>query len=342
MADPKHFLRQTVPFYERALRRRWTTFSLNLALARPETLSEEQAAVLAELGRRDFYFFLTCICGQRRLGPPPAGPGEPGGFHWNWCKRLEDPEKPLMALVARKLFKTTIQTQGLPLWRATRAPESYDHVTITDDKELGESLLQWMKIIIEKNPVYRRLYPRILPGRPWTTRTAALLNRADTARGPTFEIRTTRQAQAGRHVGGIGLDDLENDKNCDSRNEQQRLCEFIDMMWPTINGPLLTISDTPYREFGFTSYVIRKWCVGATPDIDLLAQPLRGQVELDPSGLCTNLDDGTYPFPEEYDDASFAALQKLVADPEVFAWQYMLDMSFRGEQGFQRDWIKYV
>jgi len=334
MAYPRHFLNQTVPHYESLLRSLLPDFSLLGAIQSPENLKSDEAEILAALGRQDFYFFMVCVCGRTRIGPP-------GGFHWDWCRRLQTQSRPLLAMVSRKLFKSTLQTEGLPLWRATQDPVGSQSLTITEDLKLGKGFFRWVKGQIESNAVYHRLYPEIKPGRPWSDVEANLLNRSSAETGPTWALRTSRQAQAGAHVGDIHIDDWENDKNFESRTEQQRLCTSIDYMWPTINGPNLTISCTPYAEYGLTAHLLRTKCTGANPEMDLLAQPLRGRCEIDPLGLSVNVDDGVYPFPEEYDDESFIALEKLVADPQVFAWQYLLDMSFRGDEGFQSEWLRY-
>lgn len=305
----------------------------------PSRLSNDQAGALAGLGQEDFYFFTLFILKRHRLSGPR-------GYHGRVCKAYSNITNPLMVAAWRESFKTTIGSEAAPTWETVKDPLHFDYIDVGSDLALARSRLAAIGSHCENNRLLRRLYPYMKPRKGyWTHTQKTIIGRDPLATGPTFEVRTTKQPSAGRHVRRINWDDPVNDSNYRSRDEQDELKRRFDDFWPTVTESELgadevTFEVTFWADYDLNSHIIQQ----LYPDmLDLFIQPVRGYAEVGPAGQIEIVDDGAYAFPGEWDDARFERTRRKM-DPSMFYAQYMLDLTPRAERAFQRAWLagKYL
>ncbi len=304
---------------------------LERLIEEPKRLEERERAIVAEVAAADFHFFCTMILARDRLSLP-------GGFHGRVCRRLEVLRRPQFHLYYRGAFKSTIISIARPIWRVCQNPD-HDHLMIVSDRALGVSHLSAIGRQIETNERLQLLFPHMKKGKKdWGEESRTVEGRSPSKVGSTWELRTTGQAIAGRHIGSIGIDDLVNDANYRSRLRQDELYAYIDSIWPALNTEELTLAGTRYADYDCWGRVIRH----LYPEmLDLYVQPVRGRGDLGLDGSVIWTDDGTYAHPLEWDDRRYDRERKKIKDPLFFSAQYLLDTSQSGDLGFKAEWIEY-
>lgn len=301
-----------------------------------DLVSPEEREIYVEFGKVNLHFFSMFVLPYDLLAPPNC-------WHGALCRELSpEPKSPRLVLAHREAFKSTIGSIARPLQGATANPADYDHIHWMDDPDLGLSQLGVLANTIEGNEVYRWLYPEVEPGQPWKPAegTLRLANRKPEAIGPTFSMRTTRQATTGRHVFAYTVDDWVNDENQGSRSEQERLKKKFTSLWPTLDTDDLLCIGTRYKDYDLWSYVIDEFSPHA---LRVLLQPVRGRAWLDEDNRTQYRDTGKYANPFEWDDARYEKKkQQLKHDIRFFELQYLLATSEEGRDGFTLDDLQYA
>lgn len=165
----------------------------------PQKLSQDQLSSLKERAKKDLYFFAKGILGYDWLTPH---------IHLPICRMLEDrTNRRVKIVLPRGWLKSTICTIAYPLWEAIRNPDVRvllcQNTHTNACKKLAEIRSQ-----VEKNPVFRALWPELLPDRSCTwTNEAVQLRRKKTHPEATFEAAGTRTKIVSRHYDIIIEDD---------------------------------------------------------------------------------------------------------------------------------------
>lgn len=329
----------SVDYYDRRIGNRWEELrgryrGLRRGLSSAELLTEEgvaglsdgEAALFAGIGRQSLHFLSMFVLGYDRLTPPT-------GSHGELCKVLQqDFDKPTFLMGHRSFFKSTIGAICRPLFGVVNDPWRYDHIHVVDDQALGLRQLNAVAGHISgDNPRFNRLYPEIQPKKgEWSPRqdgTCTVSLRPSTQTGCTFELRTTRQGMAGRHVRDFTLDDWVTETNCDSSFEQERLWEKFVKQWPSIDTDNLLICGTPYTNYDCWTRVLKYYY----PDeLRVLLYPIRGTAHIDEECRVrfTDTPHGEphrYANPFEWDDRRYdREKRKMSPFPAFFELQYHL------------------
>jgi len=306
-------------------------------LEKPETLGQRERKAFRQLALRSLHFFTVFVLRYTRLGPV-------GGFHELACCGLETLTKPAMKVWWRGAFKSTICSIARPLWKLVNDPEGFDHVGVYSDLPLGIQHLRAIGDVVDSNFHFRYIFPEIEPRKEdWSATTRSITARSGgQGSGPSFEIRTTNQPMAGRHVQAVTLDDLTNDINWRSLTTQDVLKGYIDRLWPALDTDEFLAVATLYADYDTSHHLIRNlW----PEELDVDVCPVRDFCVIDADGTVRHVEQDpphVYHFAEEWNDERYERERRRVTDPFVWSSQYLLDCTERGNMGFDLAWIQYV
>ena len=305
----------------------------------PEDWTPDEVGAFRYLSEENFYFFTVFVLNYTKLGPP-------GGFHWWFCEELTRPTvKAQLYLMYRAAYKSTIGGIAYPLWRFAKDVKTYSHLKLVADLELGKQHSNAMRRQVEYNPKLNRLFPELKKSpTDWSDTSFTFLDRDFSKTGSSMEVRTMKQGHAGRHVSEISMDDIVNEDNFESRSEQDRLKNRLDLMWPTLDTDDVKMFGTRYADYDFWGYVISQL---HPADLDVHVQPIRGTGWIDEDGETVIEDSAVYAHPEVWNDKALEAqkrkmIRKENMDPYVFMCQYFLDTKHRVDQQFKQEWLQWV
>jgi len=164
-------------------------------------LSPEVGTDLRELRRialKDFYVFAKGICGFSWLVPE---------IHLPLCRMLEKNPKRALFVLPRGWLKTTLCSIAYPLWRATQ-DTNFRTLIVQNTYTNAIAKLRVIRDIVERNELYRTLFPEVLPTTKSVWRDDSLcLNRSRALDASTFEAAGTRTQVVSRHYDLIVEDD---------------------------------------------------------------------------------------------------------------------------------------
>lgn len=299
-----------------------------------DELTDDEVAIWGALGKSSLHFFSMFVLGYDRLTPQD-------GAHGELCEYLEGTfAKPTFLMAHRSFFKSTIGAICRPLWGAVRDPENYDHIHLVDDLDLGRSQMSAIAGHVRSNPRLNRLYPELAPKRgEWAPKDGLLTldARPDWKTGFTFEMLSTRESLAGRHVRDMTLDDWVSEVNCTSVYEQERMIDKFTKMWPAIDTDNLLICGTPYTPYDVWSHVLREFY---PEDLEVMLWPLRGRAWIDEKHEVAWEDGEEYPIPHEWDDERYRRERRHMSyNLAYFELQYHLSTKRHLGRGFKREWL---
>jgi len=152
-------------------------------------------------GLENFFFFAKYILGYRKLVHRVHGP---------ICQALQDEKrKRINFTMPRKYYKSTIASIAYPLWRATRNPNLTMLIAMNTTRN-AVLKLEELKGHVERNQLYRALYPEAIPDFAHTRWGADAANlRRDTMSGtPTFQAVGATTTVISQAVDEIIMDDI--------------------------------------------------------------------------------------------------------------------------------------
>ncbi len=202
-------------------------------LESPKEITQEELEELRKLSRSDLYVFAKGVCGFSWLIPHIHLPlcrilELYDGYNDSLSTPWEDYEqilidlgysltetqkikkrglKKLQITLPRGWLKTTLGSQAYPLWRAIRDPNV--RVLLTQNTFTNAvSKLRTIKDTVDRNDLFRLLYPEILPTKNCVWKSDSLcLTRSKTPPESTFEAAGTRTQITSRHYDVIIEDD---------------------------------------------------------------------------------------------------------------------------------------
>lgn len=203
---------------------------------------------------RSLFYYARAICGYNWLSPT---------LHRDMCAFLQSPAKPRkLMLVPRDHVKTTLVK--LQISHAMIQPASHNiyfpGVPGTDTRMLiaGETTrnaarhLRNIETMIEKNKLFKTLWPHVKPGAKWSEHELEL-ERSASYGEPTVEALGTDTAIASRHVDWIFCDDIYTFEAMQSSSVSERINLWFDALEPVLDETentksKLTVTGTPWAE----------------------------------------------------------------------------------------------
>ena len=163
-------------------------------------LSSEKIKQLKQKGKQSLFFFAFGILGFKDFDKY---------IHRPICQQLQNYAKNtrIKVVLPRDWFKSTMVSVAYPLWRAVNDPNVRLLITQNSYNNATKKL-QAIKQIVEKNALFRALYPEVLPNSKcrWT-KECLEFNRDEVHPEGTIEAAGTGTATTSRHYDVIIEDD---------------------------------------------------------------------------------------------------------------------------------------
>jgi hypothetical protein len=149
--------------------------------------------------KKSLYFFVKGVLGKDWIDKD---------IHLPICKILEDfANRRVGVVLPRSWLKSTLVTIAYPLWRSINNPD-YRCLIVQNTYDNATKKLSEIKTIVEKNELFRALFPEILPDESSSWRAdSACLKRPGTFPESTFEVAGTKTRVTSRHYDDIIEDD---------------------------------------------------------------------------------------------------------------------------------------
>jgi predicted phage terminase large subunit-like protein len=304
------------------------------ALTTTEALTPDELDSIREQAKSDLFFFAKGILGFDKLTP---------NIHLPLCLELEQYETQhrLEITLPRGWFKTTVVSKAYPVWRAIRDPNVrilLAQNTFTN----AESKLKTIDDIFNINPLFRMLFPELLPDTKcqWTSASKTVRRTKSSGDEGTFEAAGTRTQVTSRHYDCI----IEDDTVAPDQDDlgEQNLCPTKDDIaqaigWHRLVPPLLVhpmesqnivvgtrwfekdliswIHENEHSYFKFYERAVRE--TGGIPN-----------------------ENGEYTFPERFGEAVCDHL-KVSMGPYLFSCLYMNKPMRSEDMVFHPEWFEY-
>lgn len=294
--------------------------------------TEEARLKFAQLGRDSLYFLCKGILFQ-----------ESERFHYHdelhaeMASVIEDPEfSKKLLLVPRGHFKTTIGTKGRAIQWAIRNPNERILI-VSATTTNAERFLRQIRHVFEANPLFRWLYPEVIPDFskvPWSNREASIRRTVELSE-PTFDTAGIGTALPSRHYTKIIKDDPVNDKNS---NTQELMDQVIE--WDASTIPLFDSPEDPSNEelvigtpWSLTDlYSIKRKDPDYAVYIRHVLENQKGE---------SDYEAGESIFPERFPRKRIERIRARLSNDDLFWCQYMCDPHGTGSADFKREWVQY-
>lgn len=166
---------------------------------------EEQRVIMAELGRKDLYFFIIYILGRKDMSE----------YNWYFDRIREVQKEPdgRLDLWARGFCKTSIITHGMSIWDIMRNPETTIGI-VSWSRRAAIDIVKAIKTELETNELLKELYPDVLYDNPevqsprWSDERGLIVKRTSNKREATIEGTGLDTQLTGRHFDILVYDDI--------------------------------------------------------------------------------------------------------------------------------------
>ena len=238
------------------------------------------------------------------------------------------------AEVPRGHYKTTICTEGYPIWRLINNPN--DRILI-GNAVIGNSI-KYLGIIarhFETNQIFRWLFPEVIPdfGKTKWTQTEIVINRKEEWREPSIQAIGVGGTAVGLHFPCIIKDDLVNEDHLISMEQMQKPIDWHKYSVSLLVNPDIDTEVLVGTRWAFAdviSYVqenepVFKWYSRACTL----------------NGLDIEHPDAQPIFPEQFPIRALKAIRDRQG-PYIFSCQYMNAPVDPARQIFRKEWIQYI
>ncbi len=300
-------------------------------------LSPEKIKQLKQKGRDSLFFFAFGILGFKDLTKH---------IHRPICQELQDFRKNtrIKVILPRDWFKSSVVSISYSLWRAIN-DSNVRGLIVQNSFNNATKKLQAIKQIVEKNELFRALYPEILPNNKcrWT-KECLEFNRSEAHPEGTLEAAGTGTATVARHYDFIIEDDTVV-PDIDSMGGLMQQPTQMDIEkaigWHKLAHPLLlhpTESQIIVVGTRWAERDLLSWLAENAPNYLTISRAVRENDKGEPA----TPEDGGKPVWERYNDE---ALDELASNasigPYMFACLYMNNPTDAVNQVFKREWIQY-
>ena len=287
---------------------------------------EEIRGKLADLGRTNLYFLCKGILGYKKLTPT---------LHRELCWVVESGAfSKKLVMIPRGMFKTTIANIGRALQKLTQDQNNRIIIACNTDR-IAESRLRIIKSHIERNPLFRWLYPEIKPSREKWTSHEILIERSGDFADSSISIVGVGSALAGRHCTTFIKDDIVDDKNTNTPELIQGVIEWDASTIPIFDVPESgeaeeIVIGTPWTHTD--AYSVKR----RDPEYAVYIRHALENAKGEP-----DFDKGEAIFPERFPRKRLENIRRRIENDDLFFCQYMCDPHGGGSADFKREYIHY-
>lgn len=289
---------------------------------------EEFRLQLADLGRKDLYFFCKAILGFTRLSPD---------LHRELCWAVSTRQSNRkLIIIPRGHYKSTIATKGYAIQRLVQDPN--ERILISSATATNaERFLRHIKAQFEQNVLLKWLYPEIYPDFNKTTwsNKEIILRRSQAFPEPSVDTCGVGTAITGRHYTIQIKDDIVDDKNT---NTPELIEGTID--WDASTIPLFDDPEDPTNEEVVIGTPWHKADIYSLKRVDSdYIVYIRHSLENAEGG--PDYAHGEPIFPERFPRTKLEKIRKRIGNDELFFCQYMCDPRGGESSQFRREWLKF-
>jgi Terminase RNaseH-like domain len=295
------------------------------------------------------YFFIKFTLRRARLSDD---------LHQPICSSLEREHAEFLIEMPRDHFKTTIVSEGLPMWWCL----PFNDIDEAQMRELGydDDWIRWMRYVhdpgvrtitisesagnafkigmridkhFESNSVFRTTFPEILPDTrcTWNSESKHIKAGGFHAHGEgTFDYIGVGGALQSRHYDRAIEDDLVGRDAIKSEIVMSDTIDYHRLMEGAFDGPRHSRIVTGNR---WSPNDLNGWIRENQLDFEIESHAAYG-------GCCPQHPDGTPIFPEEF---SVERLEKIRRDqgPYLFSHQYLNMPVMKEDCVFEKDWLRF-
>ena len=166
---------------------------------------EEQRVIMAELGRKDLYFFIIYILGRKDMAEH--------NWYFDRIREVQKETDGRLDLWARGFCKTSIITHGMSIWDIMRNPETTIGI-VSWSRRAAIDIVKAIKTELESNELLKELYPDVLYDNPevqsprWSDERGLIVKRTSNKREATIEGTGLDTQLTGRHFDILVYDDI--------------------------------------------------------------------------------------------------------------------------------------
>ena len=297
-----------------------------------DTRLEDIRTQLASLGRSNLWFLCRGVLSHgvskdKNLLTPH--------LHKEVCAVVEsDTHNRKLLLVPRGTLKTTIAAIGRPVQRLLQDPNRRILLSCNTMRN-AQRRLRRIQRHFEVNPIFRWLYPEVIPEFdkvPWNANEMTV-RRTTTLIEPTVDIAGVGTAVTGRHYDTIIKDDIVDDKNT---NTPELIEDTIE--WDASTIPLFDDPEDPSNEevvIGTPWHRADLYSLkSADPEYLVYIRHALENSEGNP-----DFSAGLPIFPERLSRERLERIRDRVANDELFFCQYMCDPRGGEASQFRREWV---
>jgi len=293
---------------------------------------QETDETLRQRSRESLYFFARAVLFFKDLTP---------AVHMEPCKLVQDPRlNRLLVMMPRGGLKSSTFTMAYAIWLLIQEPDDWyffgcnERILIANaSAENAEHFVRMIEAIFDSNPLFRRLFPELipLPGGKWSER-AMDVRRTRTFPESTIEAIGVGGRITSRHYTKIILDDL---VEVESAKSLARMRGTIS--WWKFTESLLEIAERDK-----TVVVGTRWAPNEFVNDDLYSHIMDHDKSYEVYQKSAYVEDGqgglTSYWPQRFSMKFLQALQK--KDPVVFACQYLNDPIHSSVTEFKWEWLE--
>lgn len=290
-------------------------------------ISPKLKAELRAQAEQSCYFFIKGILGFDWLVPH---------IHKPVCELLENSTR-VRIVLPRGWLKSTICSIGYPLWRAIKNPNV--RVLICQNTHTNAcKKLASISAIVKTNPLFRALWPELLPDSSckWSSEALQLKRSAPHAEA-TFEAAGTRTKVVSRHYDLIVEDDTVA-PDLDEMGEHAIVPTKEDIEqaigWHRLSLPLLVDPMTSQSVIVGTRWFEKDLLSWNAEHEKQYACIERRAIELGEGGV------DEYPYPERFNAEVLEGIEQAMG-PYLFSCLYLNEPVSPEDMTFKPEWISY-
>ncbi len=217
------------------------------------SLTKQDIELIAEAGRKNFYFFCHDILGKSQgfedIQEVPHRELCNHAQTWNKSKKL--------TLTPRDTFKTTVLVVAYALWEIIRN-KNITILLTSDTMKNSIKSLSTIKQVIEKHEFFRICYGDLVGEAPWSDTQICVKGRTISSRAYTIEASGADASLVGSHYKLILFDDPHNQKNINTPEQILKIIEYYKGLMPLLDSKdgRLAITATRWHHMDIENHII--------------------------------------------------------------------------------------
>lgn len=194
--------------------------------------TKQQQQIMAELGRRDLFFFIVYVLGRKDLDT---------NWHFQRIREVQQEPDGMLDLWFRGSGKTSIITHGLTLFNIVNDPELTFGIC-SWSRNAATDIVGALKAEMETNEMLKALYPDVFFQDPakesikWTERDGLCVRRKGNKRELTIEPTGLDSQATGKHWDYIIYDDIVSVNNVTSNEVIQKTTDNLKVSFNLVSA----------------------------------------------------------------------------------------------------------